>query len=285
MVRKISKEGVLAVCRDYVTGLSSPTIAKKHNVSSVAICGLLERRGIARRSQSLAQKKRTLREDVFDNLTDVVSYWVGFLFADGGIFKRSGSPSLTLRLSGRDRIHVEKFRCFLGSSHKIVYIPVPHYRDSWSGSKDSCQLSIRSTRLVERLEELGLVSKLKSAAILSLCQSRDFWRGVVDGDGCIGALTGRKSHLARLELVGGEPLLQQFVNYVHTVVPNTTVSVRPHKTIYKVSMSGSTARQMILTLYSNACVVLDRKGNTARNILDAGQPVQSLTYAVAQSVG
>ena len=86
----------------------------------------------------------TINENVFNEITEESAYWIGFLMADGCIATRKSSPYISLRISEVDIEHIEKFRSFLGSNHKIgVY---SNNRSFKSQNKLAC-LSISSYKL------------------------------------------------------------------------------------------------------------------------------------------
>lgn len=273
MQHRLNKEEVKRMCEQYIHGENSIILSSRYKVSPVAICNLLERRGIKRRPQNIAQKKCQLNENVFDMLTPESSYWVGFFFADGTIIERSGSPELAIVLSEKDRNHVEKFRSFLQSTHKIIHVK----SNGFHNGKDCKRFCVRSNKLVNKLKGFGWKSKLQSTAVSELTFCPHFWRGVIDGDGCIGMMSGKRSHYPRLELVGGYILMSQFIEYIHTIIPNYHGTARPHKSIFKVGLSSNTAFKIIDILYSLSHVSLDRKYNAAINILTVGQTVQALS--------
>jgi hypothetical protein len=100
-------------------------------------------------------------------------------------------------------------------------------------------------------------------ASAEMAESRDFWRGVVDGDGTV-ILDGAQR--PNLRLNGNYELLAQFAQYCRQWVP-TNASPRPHSTIYRVSLAGEYAVRMIRQLYIQGDTALDRKQETANRIL------------------
>ena len=120
----------------------------------------------------------SLNEAVFDVITEESAYWVGFLMADGNISYKRERPIIALHLKETDLPHLEKFRMFLGSSHKIG-----HYVNKRFGNS-SCSLSFSSERIATRLAEYGVVvRKCFVGKSIGLQDSKHFWRGVIDGDG------------------------------------------------------------------------------------------------------
>ncbi len=175
-------------------------------------------------------------------------------------------------LSELDKSHLSKFKRFLKAGHKLI--KVNNQNNGSYAYTDTYRFCVRSENLANKLEEYGWKNKLNHKAIEQLKFSTDFWRGVIDGDGVVTNLSGNRSHQPRLELVGGFELLGQFVDFVKHICPNSNVSVKPHKSIFRVNLSCNTAFQVIKALYSNSDISLERKQNAAINILTLG--LQSL---------
>ncbi|WP_406073747.1 hypothetical protein [Micromonospora sp. NBC_01638] len=102
-----------------------------------------------------------------------------------------------------------------------------------------------------------------------LDESRDFWRGVVDGDGSVGSYRRpgpRLSEFAQFRLVGSQRLLDAFAAFLrnHGICG---LSVRPHKSIYTIGTTCGPAEKIISLLYAEAPVALARKAKTAEKIL------------------
>ncbi|NJP30536.1 hypothetical protein [Micromonospora thermarum] len=101
--------------------------------------------------------------------------------------------------------------------------------------------------------------------------SRDFWRGVVDGDGSIGIYRRPRSIAATMpqfRLVGQRRVLEAFLGFLRTrgIVG---LSVRPHKSIFTVGTTCGPAERIVALLYADATVALSRKAETAERIITA----------------
>lgn len=126
----------------YRAGVSARAIAKRFGVADVTIVGFLRRRGVETRNRSSAQRKWTVNENAFDALTPEAIYWIGFLLADGNIFRHpKHSDLLSVGLKESDAGHVEKLKTFLGSNkplyfHKAaVFFSVQiHWAPDWPSS-------------------------------------------------------------------------------------------------------------------------------------------------------
>lgn len=205
-------------------------------------------------------KKYQLRHDAFDELTPDAAYWIGFLFADGSVLRR-GDAEVQVRLSERDRQHLVKLRTFLGSNHKIGAAPAGNF--GGYRSRPSVRLTVTSRRLAQRLLSLG---RYEGPIDGTLIQSRDFWRGIVDGDGSLGILA---SGYAYIGLVGSRRLLEAFLVFLQGNGLGARMTIRPDKTIFQVATAGYIAERIVSLLYENATVALDRKAASAAKIADA----------------
>jgi len=282
------------VCRRYIRGDSAPAIAADYDVSAPAIIGILSRRGVPRRTRRGAQKHLPLKETAFSSPTPEALYWAGFLMADGSIF----GNTLALTLSDKDSAHVSAFRVFLGSGHALTKI-------HQSPSAPAIRLAVRSEALIHDLARWGVLPNKTFTALAKeeAIRSKDFWRGVVDGDGWVAMVHQKpyfnKHHkinawsrpydMPRLQLVGAEPLMHQFLQFVHSVVPSCKVTVRHHKSIFSVGLGWLPAACVIQELYYDGCIGLQRKVNSARNILSLAEswlrPSAGTSHASESSVG
>jgi len=204
-----------------------------------------------------------LDETVFDTITEESAYWAGFLMADGSIVSRerwSGNPTVSLVLSARDEDHVIAFRSFLGSGHAIIHINDFSKRGTPRAFRRLC---VSSTHLVNSLARFGVVPRktFRTKALL-LEKNKDFWRGIIDGDGSIGFTRG----LPRLRLAGSKKLLQQFSEYAHAIYKHNA-TVRPRRTIFLFGIAGRPALSVITHLYADCAIALPRKLAIAQQIM------------------
>jgi len=235
----------------YLSGEPSPQIARDFGIDPTNIRGILRRRGVRMRTNSEAQTRLPLNHEAFDVLTPEAAYWCGFIAADGTICQRSGAAEVAIVLARKDAGHLRKFRDFLGSGHAIT----PVAPGGYPGSTGSVRFSVRSQRLANRLTELGV----KSGPVANeLASSRDFWRGVVDGDGWVTTDAANP----RLGIVGYPYLLGPFVAFLtgHGIVGP---SVRPHKSISQVECKSLSAIRTADILWRDCTVSLDRKHEAA----------------------
>lgn len=229
--------------RLYAEGLSTKAIADKYGCSHNAVGTALKARGVILRDNSDCQRKYKLNEHAFSTRTPESDYWCGFIAADGCIYNHT----LSISLAKIDRGHLDKLRSFLGTDR-----PINEYETYVS-------LQIDSKKIVECLNNFSIYSKKSHTFNPANCHinSRDFWRGVIDGDGYIAKGKGKY----RLELCGSYSCMEAFLSWCkkHT---NTQASVTVMKSIWRVQLSGKVAGEIQDILYANAPVYLDRKHNT-----------------------
>jgi hypothetical protein len=172
---KISDEQKEKVKELYLQGLAQSKIEQALKMTRKTIRTILKEAGIDRdkSTQWRVSRGSSLKEDVFDNLNPESLYWIGFLYADGHI-RKDKEYSIEIEIELKDKTHLEKYKTFLGCNKEIK-----HYEDN------SCSLKVYSKVIHSRLKELGFNNRKSWNAIPHplLKESRDFWRGVVDGDG------------------------------------------------------------------------------------------------------
>ena len=212
----------------------------------------------------------------FDDLTPDARYWVGFLMADGCLtlakrVRKNGKimfyKMIALSLSAKDKAHVKRFREFLKSKHKITV----YTYDTSFGRTTQARLAFISPSIWKRLRALGIKPRKTEGCSVdsSLAFDRDFWRGVIDGDGSV--LLTKNKHTKRqtiIRLNGCLQLLNQFQAYVAAVTGNIyKISIHPTvKNFGELKLSSKPARRLISVLYTNASVALTRKLKKAQQI-------------------
>ena len=263
--RKFTKEQEKDIVNLYVKGKGSGELAKEFSANKSTICDILHRYNITIRNNSDARRKLSLNQSIFSEITPNSAYWVGFLMADGGIC----NTTISLSLAITDIFHILKFKAFMGAGQKVIKSKPKTFGKYID--KGQVGISVHSSTMVDDLSTFGVVPrKSKTASVKILEFNPHFWRGVIDGDGCIGMM--RKEY-PTLELVGSEQLCRQFSEFVKNIFPKTKANVRFHKNIYKFGVVGKAALAVIDALYGDPNVTaLDRKMERAQEILHATTP-------------
>lgn len=205
---------------------------------------------------------KNLDVTVFDDpLTVEAFYWLGFIYADGCVHdsiaraksKWKRKRCLSIHISERDLSHLEKFKKFMKSDHTIYTSP-----------QKTCEIKFGSDYLIEKLEAYGITPRKSLTACVDerLILNRDFWRGVIDGDGSLGIYVGYPT----IYVCGSRNTCDTFKTFVETLV-TTKASVLKKDTIWRYTVSGNAAITVIQALYNNAAASLDRKQTLADTII------------------
>jgi hypothetical protein len=222
--------------------------ALAYNLSHQKSCGCTRRT-----NAELGKRHLALDETVFEDAEHVeeAAYWTGFLMADGCVHHAEGGKAyITLSLQARDRKHVEKFREFLKSGHKLGRIIV--------NGRSYYRVGLRSDKIAADLAKYGVVPrKSLTAKALLLENNKHFWRGALDGDGTV-ILPTKSRHRPILSLVGSRNLVSQFADYVSRFL-GVTIPIYPRLSIWRVDVRGHKACALAEHFYADCSIALDRK--------------------------
>lgn len=240
-----------AVIAMYNSGCNATEIATTFKIKPHNVYDTLERHGIQRRNAHNAHSIYTLDENVFDIVNEESAYWIGFLMADGCLYQsKKATWHLSVFLAERDRGHLEKLQAFLGSSHPLV---TRHMKNS-----TACGFRVSSRKIAEALMRFGVTPrKSKTAQVANLENDRHFWRGVVDGDGCL--YTDKRYGTVSLSVIGSSMLMEQFAKFIRAHTDYKANVANTRKGVFQVT-AGMGAIEI---LYSNCTTALDRKREIA----------------------
>lgn len=239
----------------YKSGKSQSFIETELKMTRKTIRTILKQAGIDRtKSQQWRIRwENSLDDTVFDEINEESAYWIGFLYADGYI---SGSEkSIELGLKVTDSRHLEKFKLFLKASNKIE---ICENNGSYNSDK-KCRIRFGSDRIHNRLKELGFDNNKTWTAQPhpDLKNNRDFWRGVVDGDGSVS----KKDNKISIHLCGTKFTIESFIEFVKINGIETNCKARTHgqPDLFQVVFEYQKGRQVADLLYKDAKIYLDRK--------------------------
>ncbi len=191
--QKITNLNKLARTKKY----SAPHLAEIFNCNRKTIFKMLRENNIFLLNLGRFKKRVFCDTGFFMNLSPVSAYWAGFIAADGTLFNRD--KSVTITLNKRDTRHLHKFIKAIKSNARVGY----------TESNNSAHVSIRSKPLYDSLLKLGITPN-KSLTIkyvkIPLSLIPHFIRGTFDGDGWI---SGKKVTHIQFGIAGNRPFLQQ----------------------------------------------------------------------------
>lgn len=128
-------------------------------------------------------RKYSINENYFNYIDDnVIAYILGFISADGGIFKNQ----LTIAQSGNEgKILLEWIKNKLNSNHAILL-----RKGKKITHRDAHILTITSPQIIKDLKKFNIIENKKYnfnfPDLLDLKYLKSYIRGYFDGDGCVG---------------------------------------------------------------------------------------------------
>lgn len=214
-------------------------------------------------------RKHEVNESAFESASPEAKYFAGLLFADGCISDRKASgkgKTVMLSLSGADGEHVKQFAKFVESSHPITTKQI-------HGVQTATQIAIGSNRMVGSLVRYGIVPNKSVTATVPqwLVDDKDWWRGVVDGDGWI-SWTTQSGGYPLIGLCGSHRAVTQFQEFAKQIT-NSSARVIANGTTgncWRIQFAGSHAVKIVRHLYSGDGVALPRKKALAVAVIEWG---------------
>jgi DNA-binding transcriptional regulator WhiA len=227
-------------------------VAKYFNVSISPITRILKSNGF-----DLTNRRYDVNHNYFDVIdTEEKAYWLGFLFADGYIRERKSGNSLEIKLSIKDRHHLEKFRNSIGSNHNIVDgFNRVKYKDGVSSSHMST-LAIYSKQLVESIKNQGIHSR-KTFTIEKPNIDNDlthhFIRGYFDGDGTVRFVE------KKLNGTGIACASEKFREFIINELFDNGITIKHYGDIHLHIQNKVDNNKFYNYIYNNATIYLERK--------------------------
>lgn len=254
MPKKTDKEKLDLACSLYESGSRIEEVQQKSSVSRPVIYRELRKRGI----NSHNGRIYSCDHNSFDIPSADRDYWVGMMMADGCVSLQGlNSYRIKLNLMNSDIEHLHKFKKFLKANNPIYEICTDNIQRA--------TLSICSKRLFDSLSKFGVIPrKTKIAKVHFLQKSKDFWRGVIDGDGCLQFRNSKPS----ISIAGSQNLTLQYINFIKSFLPYCKVNPYLINQTFCVDLRGNNAYQVIKYLYKDCSVALNRKNETAKNIIN-----------------
>ena len=246
--------------------LSYKEIAKIFNVNEKTIKINAKKYGLTSKIGSQGARKHKFNERYFENIdSEEKAYWLGFIAADGCVYRNKQSYRLQINLKGSDIDHLKKFQKAISSDYKITEKKVG------KAQSNTCQLKINSTKMCNDLIKNNIIERksiIFEPPILNKNLMSHFIRGYFDGDGWITSYKRKDSNGYRNEvgIIGGKKALNYFIDFL----PKGFSKYEKYKDDKIIQISGSSIKTISETynyLYENATIFLDRKKNVFENIM------------------
>lgn len=232
------------------TTITRTEIATRLGCSLPVVCRIANAAGF--KATRGPKRDPALRHDYFQIIdTEEKAYWLGFLSADGCVYKpkTTNSYRIEINLQDSDEGHLRKFLNAVSPNQNIC-----HYK---SGGRIYHSITVFSNQLGTDLIRHGVTPR-KSLTLQPwngpAHLMRHYWRGMVDGDGCI--CDGKKIWLA---LCGTHAVVEAFAEYGRKVT-NSVMKVRqPKPNNWHIAFGEKKAKELARHLYEGATVSLHRK--------------------------
>lgn len=242
-----------------------PTIAEKYNLP---LQSLLEDFKSVKKTR-IAKSKYSCDHDFFSRDNEASFYWAGFLAADGCVFNRGNSYTLSLNLSEKDLAHLKRFKKDL-SFDGIISKSVTKHSDKNPKWNDSIKrsLTISSFKIFQDLKRFNIQpNKTKSYTFPKWMISHEmvnhFLRGYIDGDGSFYYQKNRDR--VCLEVRGTYEFLTTFKEVVDSCIEDSCkVRVTTPDSTSKLKYSGKKfVPKLVDFLYKNSNIYMLRKKEKA----------------------
>lgn len=211
-------------------------------------------------SINISNKKYSLNENYFEAIdNEEKAYWLGFISADGNIYKRdnNGTIILSFNLNIRDKKHLEKFLKSIDSN-----IPIKEKDGAGYGEGTKiASLYINSKKLGNDLIKLGIVprkSLILNPPLIDETFIKDWIRGYFDGDGSVTPLL--KNGNSQLSFQGTKEVLIFIQNFLTPEKEIKLYQKDINKNNFSFHYGGRKSIINILNkFYLNPKIYLDRK--------------------------
>lgn len=207
----------------------------------------------------------TYDHSYFHNIdTEEKAYWLGFIYADGGIRNDIGeSYQLVISLTASDGEHLKKFNKSLGGNLQVIYSDSLYKPNGKTYKKAT--IRVCSKEIVEDLVAIG-ATPCKSLTIqfpeLRQDLIRHFIRGYFDGDGCLSASKRKKERLSyiRVSFVSGS---SEFLDDLRRILYENNIHSyfsKNEQTYRELTIGAMKDVDIFLHyIYDDSTIYLDRK--------------------------
>jgi len=222
-------------------------------------------------------RKYTLNENCFDELTPESAYWIGFIIADGCIMQRNKYTYLTrICLANIDKDHILKYQKFIGSNH-------PLYIDK--NNKNAVYSDISSKKLFYSLKKWGVEERKTYSKLSFISKIPDEFKpyficGIFDGDGSFIVRNKRVKdkrynriynyEQCTISLLSNKSTLEDICSYLQTIgmrYPKITKATKQCRIVYNCRWYSKKDIDIFYSIYKSSPITLDRKMEKITNFL------------------
>ena len=262
--RSFTEEELNLIKTEYISGSGFHEIALLLNATGPGIEYVVKHRlKIELRDEWYHQNDQYFK--IID--TEDKAYWLGFIYADGCISKNT----LIIELHAQDLDHLIKLSNSLETDRPIRKIISTHRNGT---AKETARFTVTSSSLINDLENLN-ITKAKAFIckppldLIPVSLQRHFWRGVIDGDGCISILYNKQYEYSKIEfgITGNINTCKSFIDW--NLQFGTKFNLSKDKSSFRARLSRNkkSIKPILQTFYTNCSIFLDRKKAKADTFL------------------
>jgi hypothetical protein len=257
--RKIIKRNEIEIILKEYETTPICIIAKNHNVSHTRIVNILKNNNIINHGNRKYSFDRRIFEKINDEKT---AYWLGFLYADGCIYKSKDNKCnhVLIKLSIKDIIHLELFKSNFCLPHSIKI----RKEKSFGGNFYSAQIRITSKEMVNDLIKHGCFpNKTFTLQFPDIDKNLipHFMRGYFDGDGSISSTNNKRNKMEKhICILGNYDFINKYQQILMEKLNLSKTKIIKKENIYYLSRSGNDNVKLIGDyLYKDSNIYLERK--------------------------
>lgn len=199
-----------------------------------------------------------LNKNAFEEYTEESCYWAGFLAADGCV---DNKKRVRIMLKYDDINHLNKFKAYLQSTHKISENTGKYYRASFE---------LTSAELCDQLEFNFNIVPVKSLNMkfprqIPKPMLKHFIRGYFDGDGSVCESFSNANSITKSLYAtfcsGSEDFITYLYNYLgeEIFLGGHIQDFRPKSEKHQIKYNTNDARTLLTWMYKDSMIYLDRK--------------------------
>lgn len=271
-MKHLSQKEIQDACKRYLAGETGVSIAQEYGVSFGAIYAHLRKKGVKTRPPEVFHRKYECNHGYFDDIDgQEKAYWLGFLMADGCIYKNR----LTIALQEKDAVHIQLFLNSLNSSHPVHIYEAKRYESRRVVAiHKTANASINSTHLTNSLATHGVVPRktfnLRWPDIDSSLVPH-FIRGYIDGDGGFSVDQSPRFKTPQIifYVTGYRPFIERMqeilIDECNLNKTKSRYRIKEQRKTISIQYRGNRQVKRICNyLYHNAKIYMERKYNFAR---------------------
>ena len=164
----------------------------------------------------------SINKNAFANVDDQeCAYFYGWLLTDGNIAERGYGHQVSIELNVKDIKVLESLANYIGNGCSVK--TRERYDKRTENTYYMCSYNFSAEFIINRLKTLGLEPRksLNEFCPEEFMFNRDFWRGVLEGDGYLSKLGSD----TKMQICGSETLCNQWFDYCKSVVPEMHMTI------------------------------------------------------------